>query len=248
MNRIFHKRSLIVFIPLIVISCNNSNDANSIVNKSIEAHGGTRFEKAHIEFDFRNRHYSSHRVDQVFTYTREFKDTTGSVRDVLTNNGLVRFINNDTASITDERRNAFSNSVNSVIYFALLPFGLNDPAVNKEYVGETRIKGKDYYVIRVSFDQEGGGEDHEDIFLYWINQQTFTVDYFAYTYQTDGGGLRFREAINPRKIEGLLFQDYINYKPKDETIPLEKIEELYKNGKLEKLSNIELTNITISLL
>jgi hypothetical protein len=241
-------RCIIIFNAIICISCANRNDAERIVNKSIEAHGGKRFEKAHIEFDFRGRHYTSHRVDQVFTYTREFTDTTGSVRDVLTNDGLVRFINGDTAPITDERKNAFSNSVNSVIYFALLPFGLNDPAVNKEYVGITRIEGKDYHIIRVSFDQEGGGEDHEDVFLYWINQQSFTVDYFAYSYQTDGGGLRFRKAINQRTIEGLLFQDYVNYETKDETSSLDKLEELYKNGKLEKLSDIKLTNITVKLL
>ena len=64
------------------------------------------------------------------------------------------------------------------------------------------------------------------------------MDYMAYLYHTDGGGLRFREAINQRRVEGVLVQDYINYKPADESIDINTIDELFEAGELEELSRI----------
>ena len=75
--------------------------------------------------------------------------------------------------------------------------------------------------------------------------QHFVDDYLAYLYYTDGGGLRFRKAYNPRKVNGILFQDYVNYKPREDSATISEIEALYKQNALEELSRIELTNITV---
>lgn len=241
------KYTLLVFSVALLSGC-VKNNPQKIVDSSIDAHGGKLFENVHIEFDFRNRHYTSHRQGGIFTYTREFKDSTGNVRDVFSNDGFYREINGQRTKITDERARAFSNSVNSVIYFALLPYGLNDRAVQKEYVHQTEINGKRYHVIRITFEKEGGGKDYEDVFLYWIDQDSKKVDYLAYTYETDGGGIRFREAKNRRSIKGILFQDYINYEPADSSVSLDELENLYKNGKLQKLSDIVLENVSVQVL
>jgi hypothetical protein len=67
----------------------------------------------------------------------------------------------------------------------------------------------------------------------------------AYSYEeTDGIGLRFRKAYNPRTVNGILFLDYINLKPKTET-QITDMEDLYKKGKLEELSKIELVNLQV---
>jgi hypothetical protein len=202
----------------------------------------------HIEFDFRNRHYTSHREGGKFIYTREFSDSTGKIKDILTNDSFRREVNGGLAKISGERAKAFSNSVNSVIYFALLPYGLNDPAVKKSYVTETEINGKQYDLIKVTFYEDGGGKDHEDVFLYWFENETHLMDYFAYSYETDGGGIRFREVTNRRKIDGMVFQDYINYEPLTATVTLDQMENLYKRGELKKLSDIALENITVKIL
>lgn len=226
-------------------SCNTASKQQQIVDEAIEKHGGEKFEDAYIAFDFRDRHYTYNRQGDNFIYTREFTDSTGQVRDVLRNAGFYRSVDGNTASLTEERKNAFSNSVNSVIYFSLLPYRLNDPAVNKEYIRQTEIDGKPYHLIKVTFDQEGGGEDFDDEFLYWFNTESGTLDYLAYSYHTDGGGLRFRKAVNPREIGGIRFQDYINYKPTTKEVKLEELEDLYKKGALEVLSEIKLENIEV---
>jgi hypothetical protein len=222
--------------------------AQELVDKAIQAHGGKSFESVRIEFDFRGRHYSSTREGGIFTYTREFTDSLGNVKDVLTNDSFRREINGRLANITDERAKAFSNSVNSVIYFALLPYGLNDPAVRKTYVGAATIKDKAYELVKITFDKEGGGKDFEDVFLFWINQQNSRVDYFAYSYISDGGGIRFREAINPRIIEDILFQDYNNYKPTSDSVTLNQMQVLFEANALEKMPVIELANVKVEKL
>ena len=45
------------------------------------------------------------------------------------------------------------------MYFAFLPLWLKDPAVIVEDQGRSLIKGKEYYKIRITFKQEGGGDE-----------------------------------------------------------------------------------------
>ena len=223
-----------------------ADKAQTIVDKAIDTHGGKAFDSFVLEFDFRDRHYTAARDNGMFEYSREFTDTTGNIRDVLSNDGFTRYRNGTVLDIPEERSQAFTRSVNSVIYFMLLPFGLNDKAVNKEWIRETIVRGEPYQLVRVTFEQTGGGEDHEDVFLYWFHSSKNTMDYFAYSYNTDGGGLRLREAINPRRVGGILVQDYINYKPKDETIALDSLMPMFLDGKLDKLSEIKLENVTVT--
>lgn len=233
---------------LVVAGCSFPTDPQRIIDKSIEAHGGSRFTNAHIEFDFRGRHYTSHRDGGVFAYGREFTDTMGVVKDVLNNHGFERYINGQRADVTEERAQAYTNSIDGVMYFALLPFRLNDPAVRKEYKGETTIKGKEYYKIRVTFANEDGGIDYEDIFMYWINKDTYRMDYFAYSYKSEGGGIRFREATSASEVEGIVVQNYINYKPNSSGIVVEELENLFLLNELDTLSVIEHENLQVRAL
>jgi hypothetical protein len=136
--------------------------------------------------------------------------------------------------------------VNSVAYFALLPFGLNDPAVNKQLLTDEEIGGNWYYKIKVTFSQAGGGEDFEDVFVYWINKETFLMEYFGYSYLTDGGGIRFRKAINRREVGGIIFSDYINYQGEDTDTDVEGLAKRFSNDELNKLSEIILENLVVS--
>lgn len=235
-------------LVLVILQACSTPNAQKIIDTTIAKHGGELFNHVKINFDFRDKHYRVNRANGLYTYVRSFKDSTGTYRDVLSNDGFVRYKNDSIQNLSNEKIKAFSNSVNSVVYFALLPFGLNDNAVVKEWVGKQEVKGKSYEVIKVSFKQEGGGEDYNDQFLYWINTDTSMVDFLAYTYSTDGGGIRFREAINSRVVEGIIFQDYINYKPSNEKmVKLEDLMSLYNQNKLIELSRIELKNIQVSI-
>ena len=123
---------------------------------------------------------------------------------------------------------------------------MNDAAVNKEFLGETEIKGADYYKIKVTFNQAGGGDDFDDTYIYWFNKETFKPDYLAYDFHVDGGGMRFREAYNERYVNGIRFVDYKNLKPKNSNATILQIDSLYTNNQLELLSKIELKNVSVN--
>lgn len=220
--------------------------AQQIADAAIEEHGGERYKNFRAEFDFRGRHYTAARDGWKFTYERIFTDTTGRhFRDVLTHEGLYREVDGQRVQLSEKDSAAYANSVNSVLYFALLPAFLNDKAVVKEYAGEATIKGQPYHKLRVTFRQEGGGKDFEDEYMYWIHRDSATMDYLAYNYLTDGGGARFREAYNVRTIGGIRFADYHNYKPKTDSRNVAAFDSLFENGEMELVSDIETENIIV---
>ena len=229
------------------ISCDSRTEAEKIVDAAIDTYGGALYEKTAITFDFRGTRYSIFKSSTAFEYSREFSDSTGQVVDVLNNSGFTRKVNGvliDT--LTEERIGAFSRSVNSVAYFAFLPYGLNDAAAIKTYLGKTTIKGKEYHQVKVTFQAEGGGDHFEDEFLYWFGVDDSQMDYMAYSYHTDGGGVRMRDVRANREVGGIRFQDYNNLKAARKETPLDSMQVLYETGALVKLSEINLENIRTS--
>jgi len=236
-------------ITFLLASCNPKQPTvDEIINKSVEAHGGERVFNSIIEFDFRDKHYFAKYHNYQFVLKRIFEDSTGQIVDELNNEGFVRLRNDSTMVLDEEWTGKYSRSVNSVIYFFRIPFVLKDPAVRAALIGETILNGTDYYKVQITFAEEGGGEDFDDSFVYWINMENYFIDYMAYSYSTDGGGKRFRKAINPRMVNGLRVVDYINYKPKDIQVPIVQYDTYFFENGLEELSRIENDNVSIEYL
>lgn len=251
LNNINKMKNLLLAIIVIsmLVSCKKQEEtvtAQKVVDRAVAEAGGNLFEQSIVSFDFRGRHYEAWRYKGAYVLNRFSQDSVASVCDELSNKGFRRFINADEVVLADSISSKYRQSVNSVHYFAMLPFGLNDAAVNKEYLGESTIKGTPYQKIRVSFAQESGGDDFEDVFLYWVNKNTHYVDYLAYEYHTNEGGMRFREAFNARTVNGLRFVDYNNYKPKNKDIPFEEIADYFNKGELQLLSKIILENVAVT--
>lgn len=250
---------VIASVFLFLFSCQNQSKkgstavtdpkAQAIIDTAIIRGGFPVLDYASVNFDFRDKHYKYKRDGDLYEYQRIFTEENGdAVRDLVQNQELTRYVNGKAISLTTKRSKAFWNSINSVMYFAFLPYKLNDKAVIKEYLGETDLRGKNYHKIRVSFKAEGGGKDFDDVFIYWFDTSEYRMDYLAYTYHTDGGGTRFREAFNPRRIQGIHIQDFKNLKPKRKgSIKLEDIDQAWQQDKLEFLSNIEIENVQIKL-
>ena len=239
-----------LLIIALTYACNTKQEtAQQIIDIAIAKAGGERYKNAEISFDFRKGTYKSERRGGDFKLERIMPDSTGTqYRDVVDNNGFTRFYKDTVVKLSDSMETVYANSVNSVHYFVQLPFGLNDDAVNKKLIGKDTINNKEYYEIKITFDVEGGGEDHEDVYMYWVNTQNYHVDYLAYSFEVNEGGLRFRKAYNPRTIEGIRFVDYENYKTDDLSTPLSELDDLYEARQLELLSKIENKNIEVKLL
>jgi len=221
----------------------DSKTGEQIINEAIEAHGGVLYETANYSFVFRKKEYRFKYNKDQFTYSVKSTIKGKDIQDVLTNDAFERTMNGEPVKLSQKSIDKYSEALNSVIYFVALPYKLNDAAVNKTFVESISIKGSKYDVIKVTFNEEGGGKDHEDEFHYWVNQNTKKIDYLAYKYHVNGGGVRFRSAYNVRVIDGITFQDYINWKAPVGT-QLKKLPALYEQNKLKELSRIISENIT----
>lgn len=250
MKLILNNYTVLLLLALFSLGCAEKEKpkAQAVVDAAIAAHGGQRLDQGIVTFTLRDRQYRALRDNGAYVYSRTFTDdSTGQrIHDVLSNSSFKRTADDKPVELPQERQEAFSASVNSVIYFALLPYFLNDAAVQKKYVGEATIKGEPYHEVQVTFAAEGGGEDHEDVYVYWIHQQRNTMDYLAYNFKEEDGsiGTRFREATNVREVGGVRFQDYINYTSKED-FPLDNYDRAFEAGKLEKVSDIILEDVKV---
>ena len=212
-----------------------ADPAERLIIQAINAHGGSRYDQAHYTFVFRDKAYTFHNDGPRYRYTRT--DSLGHV-DILNNDGISRTLDGSPIVLNEKQQSAYAEAVNSVIYFATLPHKLQDPAVRAAHAGTTTIKGQPYEILDVRFTEENGGTDYDDTFRYWIHAKRHTVDYLAYNYRVNGGGVRFRSAYNPRTVGGIRFQDYVNYKAPVGTA-LSELPALHEAGKLKELSRIE---------
>lgn len=225
-----------------IVEITQLSKAEIIINSAITAHGGALYDEANYSFVFREREYSFKNNETDYSYTViSVKDEIENITS-LTNNELSQTLNGEITILSDNEVARYTGALNSVIYFATLPHKLKDRAVHKKWIESTTIKGQEYDVIEVTFDSEGGGKDHDDEFHYWINQKTKTMDYFAYNYSVNEGGIRYRSAYNSRVVDGIRFQDYVNYEAEIGT-PLRKLPALYEKGELKELSKIITENV-----
>lgn len=238
----------IILLFLILVSCSNSShiSTSQIINKSIKAHGWDQDDFS-IVFDFRDYQYELKRKNKFYSFQRTTKKEGNVVKDLMSSKKkLKRFINDKSVELSDSMTNVFSNSLNSVMYFFQLPRPLKDQAVITKYLGMAKIFNEKYWTIKVTFKENGGGKDYQDEFRYWININNGQIDYLAYNYLTEGGGTRFRQAVNKQLNQGFIFQDYINFKPNVKFVSLDSLPILFEAGNLIKVSNIKNKNIRVT--
>ncbi|WP_299781519.1 DUF6503 family protein [uncultured Formosa sp.] len=218
------------------------SESQKIIKEAIAAHGGDLYDSANYSFVFRKNTFQFKNDKSNYEYTKLYKKGDSAIIDVLKNGHFTRTVNNKIVELSDKAIASGTGSINSVIYFATLPYKLNDKAVNSKLIESINVKGKNYDAIQVTFNEEGGGEDHDDQYFYWINKDTKKIDYLAYNYSVNEGGVRFRVAYNTRVVDGITFQDYTNYEAEVGT-PLKDLPILFEANKLKELSKIKTENV-----
>ncbi|PSR14967.1 MAG: hypothetical protein DA408_09235 [Bacteroidetes bacterium] len=226
-----------------------TDTAQWIIRQAIARHGGAVLDSSEVAFVFRERAYVAQRHGQQFAYQRSYTTEAGErIQDILTNTAFKRQLNGVPAQLNAKDSLSAANSLNSVMYFAFLPYFLNDPAVQLTYHGITTAFGAPHYELQVAFKAAGGGVDFEDEYAYWIHATDFTLDYLAYNFLVNGGGARFRQAYNAREVGGIRFQDYVNFKPTTDTRAVLSFDSLFQAGGLDTLSLIELEEVEVRTL
>ncbi len=239
------KQTLTVFIILFISCSGKHRDTKAIrvVEQCIEQHGGKNYQHMDVSFDFRQFRIHIKQNNGVFLYERTSKDSFNNVmHDVLTNETFKREVNGKQANLSQKDADKYREGLNAIAYFVLLPYKLSEPAVKLKFLGAAIIENKKYDKISVSFEETGGGKDHLDEFCYWINQDSHSLDFLAYS----NGGPRFRKAIKKEIVAGITFQDYENYEVADSSLQTYDYDKAFINGKVKLLSKVEQTNYTFN--
>jgi hypothetical protein len=238
---------LLAFFCLLagMAGCDTEDPAREVVGESIQAHGGEYFQDVEIRFRFRDADFSVVRQNGRFHYERVRQDGSNRIREWMTNEETAREVNGTPVEMTDEEVAQVETGINSVVYFGLLPFHLLDPAVQHADLGRAEIDGAPYRVIEVTFQEDGGGPDWEDRFVYWFHEDDRTLDYLAYRYYRDGGGTRFRKAVNRRVVGGLVIQDYENFTATEEVDDIARYPDLMDRDQLDLVSYVALEEVSV---
>ncbi len=228
----------LVLISLSWMGCSNTPEAKDIIAESIAAHGGKNYEDIDVRFIFRKDTLSITLKGGTYLYTRTYADSTGNhFADTLSNTGFIHTKNGGLLILNADSTASLTEKLNSIVYFVLLPYRLQDASVQPRFAGTTNILGAEHKKIEVRFIKQHGGKDYTDTYCYWINNKTHLVDYLSYS----NGGTRFRKAVNRKTVQGILFQDYENYVFADSTLPPIQADTLFAKGKASLLSNISNT-------
>jgi hypothetical protein len=238
MNRLIY-----LILMLFIISGCSEPDARKIIDKSIAFYNMDKLTNATLEFKFRAASFKVMQNGGQFKYERFFSDSTGNVHDILSNEGFKRILDGKELQLDQRDSDKYRQSLNAVVYFLYLPLKLNDASVVKKYLGKSKIKGKTYHKIEISFEKSKEAGDHSDVFYYWFDTEDYSMDHFAYS----SGGNRFREVLRTQEAGGVIFQDYVNYQmPLDDSVTtVDKYDSLYEAGRLRVLSQIELKDIVL---
>lgn len=242
------RSGFLLLILMSFISCQDEENKQSqeesqkieeIIEKTIKLAGGEKYTRATITFNFRDHNYKTKRRGMEFSLERQYISASDSIREVVSNSGFQRYVNDSIRIIPDSLVTRFNKEIKTVNYFAHLPYGMDNRGLVKDLLGETLIKGEPYFQLKMTFGQGESGMTGHDEFMYWIHKEDYTLDYLAYKFVEDEEGLRFRAAYNPRVIEGIRFVDYKNYTFSNTNIILSELDELYEADQLKLLSTIE---------
>jgi hypothetical protein len=218
-----------------------------IVDRAIAYHGGEVLGRSEVRLEMCSKSGCSelrHRVDGGLFDLEAAATVRDAERRVRITNDTVEWWQDGVAQSIDDREQALRDWVMSRIYFTFLPFRLNDAAVYKEDLGLEEWNRRSLHKIKVSFSP-GSSTHAQDEYLYWLDPETGRVELFAYSYATSGGGLRFRRAIDHRRIGGVLFFDQENWGVEGPDLSVDLITPDFVDSQMRLVSTIRLDQIQI---
>ena len=143
----------------------------------------------------------------------------------------------------DEQR--FRDWAMARVYFCFLPFRLDDPSVRHRDLGVVDWDGRTLHKVKVTFDP-GSSTDAGDEYMYWFDPETARLELFAYSYEENGGGLRFRRAVRHRRVGGILFFDQENYGADGPGLSVDAIDAAYVRRAMRHVSTVRLEAIEVT--
>ena len=218
-----------------------------IVDRAIAFHGGDVYESSTTELDLCSKSGCFHVRSTVdggrYEHTVSGKSRSQDVEVRITNDAVEVHQDGKPVDVRgdEQRRRDF---VMARVYFAFLPYRLNDPGVFKRDLGIVDWEGRRLHKVKVTFTP-GSSTDADDEYMYWLDPETGRVELFAYSYRSGGPGLRFRRAVGHRRIGGLLFFDQENYGVEGDGLRVDDIDPSFVDERMRHVSTVRLEEVRV---
>lgn len=234
----------------------HAETAAEIVGRSIAHHGGTLYESTQIALELCSKSgCSALEVLQdggVYEYCSTTQVRMGERRVCIDNDAAREWFDGvgmtSAAAPGTPAAEVFDISlrdwVMQQVYFAFLPYRLEDRSVQLEDQGLETWDGRELRRVKVSFEADTS-TDADDEFLYWFDPDTARLELFAYSYERNEGGLRFRRLTNYRRVGGILFFDQENYGIEGPELSVDLISPGYAARSMRHVSTVELKDIRV---
>ncbi len=254
MNRTLTTRSALALLPALLLIGNVATAAADkverldIVDRAIEHHGGEAFTTSEMRLELCSKSGCSSirtRVEGgLFDHEVTGQVQAGERWVRITNDSVEWRENGEPQTVGADREQGLRDWVMSKIYFAFLPFRLNDPGVYKQDLGLEEWEGRALRKVKVTFTP-GSSTHAQDEYLYWFDPESGRLDQFAYSYATGGGGLRFRKTIDHRRIGEIRFFDQENYGVEGPDLSVDLVTPEYVASAMRHVSTIRLDQIQV---
>ena len=219
-----------------------------IVSRAIEHHGGEIYERSQSEMTMCSGsgcyRISVRMDDGTYAYRVGGPISTGH-REVEASNDTVAHWHDGVpqqVAPADEQR--LRDWAMARIYFVYLPFRLNDPGVIQHDLGLESWDGRELHRVKVTFPV-GSSTDAQDEFIYWFDPSSARLEQFAYSFEGEPDGIRFRRLFNHRRIGGVLFFDQENLGLEGDHLSVDQITPAFVKDSMREISTVTLADVRV---
>lgn len=226
-----------------------SNKEGKKIIRTLEDAGDKNRETADILYNYKGQNYRIDRNCGWFEFMHDLSETGSDEVWKIDNMEVVQFINNrPRRDLADSTKLRLTKNLRKKLFLLELPFGLNSPTVQKEFLRNEEINGKSLAKLKVEFIEDNYEQPYLVKAVFWVDEKTEEVIYLAIKFGEETSPISFLKPINKRVIKEVKFTDYEVYHPKrNKHFALEDLAKAFENDKLDQDETMEYQNIQVTL-
>ncbi|MCP3958495.1 MAG: hypothetical protein GY719_11635 [bacterium] len=246
-------RSLFWILSLLVVAASPAcasapTDRLDIVDRAIAHHGGGFYDSSEAELDVCSKsgcfHVLARRKLGHFYYAVSGTSRGARLEVVSTSETVTARRDGEELTLDTAGEQRYRDWAMARVYFSFLPYRLNDPGVYKQDLGVVDWDGRKLHKVKVTFEP-GASTDAVDEYVYWFDPDSARLELFAYSYDDDGGGLRFRRATNHRRVGGVMFFDQENLGVDGPGLSVDQVDPAFVRDEMRHVSTVTLKDIRL---
>lgn len=256
MKRAYYIIALVLFICSCKQSSNQSQESTEnltdgltpkeLLQKSMQAHGGeNHFKTSLISFKIENTAFNLQYDDNGRANFKQVREVKAATHSLSYESGLIEYHINDSLQPQESYSQRMAEiSLFGFLYTFSIPFNLTTNDVILSRQSNVTIRRKNYYTLDVQFTKIP--DTPEDHFLLYIDTETYEIKYVALQHDLSGSRVQFRRMIDSKRVDNILFQDYILFHAKDSLTTLNNMYENFNKSNLKVARTIKFDSINVN--